>query len=290
MSYMNDFEKLKVGVGLRHQHIDEALNTPAAIDFVEVHSENFFSQGGALHHLIQDISQTYPVSLHSTAIGLGSVYGIPSSYLNQLKKLVDIADPILISDHAAFAWGELSGVTVHGGDLLPLVYNKENLSIMCQNIDKVQQILGRQILVENLSAYLRLPSSTMLEQEFLVELHNKTGCGLLIDINNILVNAYNEGLIDHLSTGRKWLDNIPKNSVGEIHLAGFTIPKNTALAIDDHSKPVSTVGWELYAYAIKCFGATPTLIEWDNQLPDWSVLLEQAFMARRIAQGVLGYE
>ena len=288
MTHLHRSENLHVGVGLRHQHIAEALNTPAAIDFVEVHSENFFAKGGALHHLIQDIAETYPVSLHSTAMGLGSAIGIPDSYLHQLNHLANVVNPFMMSDHAAFAWGEVSGLPVHGGDLLPLVYNQQNLMVMIQHVDQIQQKLGRQILVENLSAYLDLPNSTMSEQEFLIELRNVTGCGLLIDLNNILVNAYNDGATDILKTGREWLDIIPRDSVGEIHLAGFTTPSDQALAIDDHSQPVSHLGWGLYIHAIRRFGPVPTLIEWDNQLPNWSVLVDQAIQARSLAQEVLG--
>lgn len=287
MTHLHRFKSPHVGVGLRHQHIAEALNTPAAIDFVEVHSENFFAKGGALQHLIQDIAEIYPVSLHSTAMGLGSARGIPDSYLQQLYHLANAVNPFLMSDHAAYTWGEVSGLPVHGGDLLPLIYNQQNLMVISQNVDQIQQKLGRQILVENLSAYLSLPFSTMSEQEFLIELQRITGCGLLVDLNNIIVNAYNEGAGDILNTANEWLKVIPADSVKEIHLAGFTPPIDRALAIDDHSQPVSDLCWQLYIYAIKRFGPVPTLIEWDNQLPDWSVLVGQANQARTLAQEVL---
>ena len=287
MTHLHRFEIPYVGVGLRHQHIAEALDTPAAIDFVEVHSENFFARGGALQHLIQDIADIYPVSLHSTAMGLGSAMGIPDSYLQQLYHLANEVKPFMMSDHAAFTWGEVSGLPVHGGDLLPLIYNQQNLMVISQNVDQIQQTLGRQILVENLSAYLHLPFSTMSEQAFLIELQRITGCGLLIDLNNILVNAYNEDASDLLKAGQAWLDVIPTDSVGEIHLAGFTPPSDQGLAIDDHSQPVSDLCWQLYIYAIKRFGPVPTLIEWDNQLPDWSVLLDQATQARTLAKEAL---
>lgn len=288
MDHIYNSDYLQVGVGLRHQHITEALKTPTTIDFVEVHSENFFAQGGALHQLIRDIAETYPVSLHSTAMGLGSAFGIPDSYLRQLKNLVQMVNPFLMSDHAAFSWGEISGVPVHGGDLLPLIYNQQNLLVMTRHVDQIQQMTGRQLLVENLSAYLKLPGSTMSEQEFIIKLRDATGCGLLIDLNNILVNAHNEGASDTLRTGQEWVDIIPADAVGEIHLAGYTLPNEQELAIDDHSQPVSNLGWELYRYALNRFGAVPTLIEWDNQLPDWSVLVGQANIARRLGQEVLG--
>lgn len=289
MTHLHSSVNLQVGVGLRHQHIADALNTPAAIDFVEVHSENYFAQGGALHHLLSDVADAYPVSLHSTAMGLGSAAGIPDHYLQQLDQLARVIQPVMMSDHAAFAWGEASGKTVHGGDLLPLVYNQQNLMVMIQHVDQIQQKLGRQLLVENLSAYLSLPGSTMSEQEFLIELRHATGCGLLIDLNNILVNAHNDNASDPLKAGREWLNVIPSDSVGEIHLAGFTPPGEAGIAIDDHAQPVSHVGWGLYIHAIRRFGAIPTLIEWDNQLPDWPVLVAQAEKARSLAQEVLSH-
>ena len=281
---------ISIGVGLRHQHIADALDTPATIDFVEVHAENFFAQGGGLHRLIEDISGVYPISLHSTALGLGSAYGIPEAHINQLKTLVDITQPFLMSDHAAFAWGKLGDQPVHGCDLLPLVYNVENLQVMTWHIDQLQQRMGHQLLIENLSAYITLPGSTMSEQEFLVALRDITGCGLLIDLNNILVNAINAGEDDILSAGKDWLRAIPSGSVGEFHLAGHSYPALGELAVDDHATPISEQCWELYAHAVNRYGAVPTLIEWDNHLPDWSRLLEEAARARTIANQILAVE
>ncbi len=278
-----------IGVGLRHPHIADALNTPAPIDFVEVHSENFFAQGGALQHLMSGISETYAVSLHSTAMGLGSTQPIPDNYLNQLSALTERVNPVLMSDHAAFAWGSVGGQPVHGGDLLPLVYNDENLQVLANHVDQIQQRIGRQLLVENLSAYLSLPGSTMSEQEFLVALTDATGCKILLDLNNILINARNEQSENALQVGRDYIDVIPADRVGEIHLAGFSEPAPGRLAVDDHAHPVSSDGWSLYIAALRRFGAVPTLIEWDNQLPSWQVLVEQAMTARSIAQETLRY-
>lgn len=287
MNQQTPVPDISIGVGLRHQHIVDALDTPAPIDFVEIHSENYFASGGALHHLVEDIAKTYAISLHSTALGLGSAHGIPTAHLNHLKTLVEIAQPMLMSDHAAFAWGKVGNHPVHAGDLLPLVYNTSNLNVMVQHVDHIQQMMGRQLLVENLSAYITLPDSIMSEQEFLVRLSEATGCGLLIDLNNILVNAVNGNQEDILSVGKKWLATIPKDSVGEFHLAGYTSPVNGEMAVDDHARPVTELCWELYAYAIQEFGAIPTLIEWDNQLPSWSRLLEEASEARAIANQAL---
>ncbi len=276
-----------IGVGLRHAHFAEALAHPAPIDFIELHSENFFTDGGAIAQVLQDVAQQYPVSLHSTAMGLGSAAGIPEHYLLKLDQLASQVDPILISDHASFAWGEINGKPVHSGDLLPIVYNDSNLAIMAEHVNKIQQRLGKQLLVENLSAYIVLPGSTMTEQEFLVALTEKTQCGLLLDLNNILVNGFNTQQEHLLGYALEWINNIPTQCVGEIHLAGYRPVDKHQIAIDDHSHPVSDLCWQLYAQAMIRFGNTPTLIEWDNDLPSWSVLIDEVVKARNIGLGVL---
>lgn len=276
-----------VGVGLRDVHFEEALLDSATIDFVEVHSENFFADGGYLPQLLLDISDKYPISLHSTAMGLGSSAGIPENYLKKIDTLTRNINPFLMSDHAAFSWGFVDNKPVHAGDLLPIEYNDDILNIMANNIDKIQQRIGQPLLIENLSTYINLPNSTMSEQEFLAKLVDKAQCGLLIDLNNILVNAYNHLQDDYLKSAIAWLDNIPSHAVGEIHLAGFSKPKNGDLAIDDHSQPISELCWSLYRYALNTFGATPTLIEWDRHLPSWPKLLDQAQRARQIGLEVL---
>lgn len=280
-----------IGVGLRHAHFEDALTGSTAVDFVEVHSENFFARGGALHQILQDIAEQYPVSLHSTAMGLGSAAGIPKAYLEQLSTLTQLIDPLLMSDHACFAWGQAGEHFVHAGDLLPIVYNDEGLAIMTAHVDQIQQHLGRQLLVENLSAYLALPGSTMSEKEFLLTLSDKTECGLLVDLNNILVNEYNADNTAEdaaaIESAKLWLSDIPAEKVGEIHLAGFTQPGNGGIAVDDHSQPVSDTCWSLYEHALTQFGAIPTLIEWDNELPEWHILVAQAEHARMVAEKAL---
>lgn len=284
MSTVGRSNEIKVGVGLRHAHINDAVSAPAPIEFVEVHAENYFATGGGLHQILSDINQQYSISLHATAMGLGSVTESPQHYLSQLKNLLGVINPMLISDHAAFGWGQFDGKVAHAGDLLPVVYNAESLTIMAQQIDRVQQYLGRQILVENLSAYLKLPGSTMSEPEYLVEICEKTGCGLLLDLNNILVNAYNDEVDDVITAGTDWLGSIPADYVKEIHLAGFTPPTPGSIAIDDHAQPVSKECWTLFARCIQLLGPVPTLIEWDNNLPTWETLIQQANQARHIIQ------
>lgn len=291
--------KVAIGVGLRHPHYSDVLApsisrddnevNSSVIDFVEVHSENFFAQGGASRALIKEVAEKYPVSLHSTALGLGSKSSIAGGYLESLNELVNVVNPFLMSDHAAFSWSELDGRAVHAGDLLPVAFNQKNLKIMADNIDAVQQLTGRRILIENLSAYLIPKGSVLAETEFLVALTELTQCGLLIDLNNLVVNANNFSDDKSIDYAKQWLQQIPREVVGEIHLAGFTLASDREFTIDDHSQPISDIGWQLYRFALQRFGAVPTLIEWDNNLPTWQTLLNEADKARIIANEVVAH-
>jgi uncharacterized protein (UPF0276 family) len=290
-----------IGVGLRHAHYDDALSAPATVDFIEVHAENFFAEGGASFDLMNDIAKQYKVSLHATSLGLGSAVGVPLNQIEQLKKLVDRTQPILLSDHACFSWADVNNNAVHAGDLLPIPFNDESLQVMASNVIKAQDVVGRTILVENLSAYMALPGSTYSESEFLVKLCELTDCRLLLDLNNLVVNANNHALmfnkhstanstestIDVYEYATSFLSNIPTNIVGEFHLAGCTEVNEDELMIDDHSKPVADVTWRIYEYAIHRFGAVPTLIEWDEELPSWPRLIAEANKAREIATRVI---
>lgn len=286
MSVLKPASDLLIGVGLRHPHFTEALTTPSHIDFVEVHSENFFAEGGASQSILRRAAENYAISLHSTSMGLGSAQGVPEHYLRRLKRLADDFQPILMSDHACFTWSQLNGKTVHSGDLLPLAYNEQTLVVLAHNIDRMQQVLGRSLLVENLSAYIQYSQTSMSEDEFLVRLWELTGCHLLLDLNNILVTANNLTAVEPLEFAKQWLNNIPCDIVGEIHLAGFTDVSPGQLAVDDHSQPVSLQGWNLYRLALQRFGKVPTLIEWDNNLPSWDTLLSEADKARQIGEQV----
>jgi uncharacterized protein (UPF0276 family) len=272
----------------------------SSIDFVELPSENFFAQGGASRALIKQVAANYPVSLHSTALGLGSKAAIAGGYLESLNELVQTVNPFLMSDHAAFSWAEIEGKSVHAGDLLPIVFNQKNLNNMANNIDAVQQLTGQRLLIENLSAYIQ-PSlsrelkrqsedSVLAETEFLIALTELTQCGLLIDLNNLVVNANNFSTEPDIDYAKQWLQHIPSEIVGEIHLAGFTPVNEGELAIDDHSQAISDTGWQLYQFALQRFGAVPTLIEWDNNLPSWQELLGEASKARLIANAVMSHE
>lgn len=288
-----------IGVGLRHTHFEDAINSPANIDFIEVHAENFFAKGGASHAVLTDISQHYKISLHATSLGLGSALPAPQKQLEQLSNLVARYQPILVSDHACFSWAESQGLDVHAGDLLPVPFNDESLNIMVSNVKRAQAQLGRQILVENLSAYIELPGSTYSEAEFLVKLCQQSGCKLLVDLNNLIVNAINQPLVtlmakqsdssahnNVLALAKQWLENIPSSLVGEIHLAGCTQVSAEQLMIDDHSQPVSDDVWSLYHFALEKFGPVATLIEWDEDLPSWPTLIAEADKARVIAKHV----
>lgn len=290
--------KVAIGVGLRHPHYSDVLASSLnakeedakSIDFVEVHSENFFAKGGASRAFIKEVAEKYPVSLHSTALGLGSKAAIAGGYLESLNDLAKVVNPFLMSDHAAFSWSELDGQFVHAGDLLPIAFNQKNLRNMADNIDSVQQLTGRRILIENLSAYLIPKDSVIAETDFLVALTELTQCGLLVDLNNLVVNANNFSNERSIDYAKQWLQQIPTGIVGEIHLAGFTPANDGEFTIDDHSQPISDVGWQLYQFALQRFGAVPTLIEWDNNLPSWETLLGEAHKARVIAEKVITHE
>ncbi len=278
---------IQIGIGLRHSHYADILNTPANLDFVEVHAENFFMQGGAAIALLEQVKERFPVSIHSTSGGLGSAAGIPDEYLQRLAHLVAGVNPILVSDHACFAWGKVQGMRVHGGDLLPIPFNQESLDVMCRNVNLVQEKLGRKLLVENLSAYFDPEGSTMAETEYLLSLTKTTGCQLLLDLNNLAVNARNQKVRDPLKFIRDYVDRLDASIIGEIHLAGCTPVPEQQIMVDDHSRPVAETVWQAYAYAIERFGPVPTLIEWDTDLPEFDVLLGEAEKARKVAEASL---
>ncbi len=276
-----------IGVGLRSPHYEAALNSDVLVDFVEVHAENFFADGGASIAVLDEAAARFPISLHATALGLGSKAGVAPQHVQKLKRLVERTNPILVSDHAAHGWTLHHDELQHAGDLLPLAFNEACLGALCENVDTLQNSLKRQMLVENISAYVAFSSSSMSETEFLTELTQRTGCGLLLDLNNLVVNATNSAIPNPIEYVSQWIASIPITVVGEIHLAGCTPPAEGELMIDDHSHPVSETVWQAYRLALKRFGAIPTLIEWDNDLPSWEALVAEAQIARSILQGVL---
>lgn len=260
----------RAGIGLRAQHYHEILNTRPAIGWLEVHPENYFGAGGKSLHIVKQLRADYPLSVHGVGLSMGSTDPLSSVHLNKLKDLIHRFEPALVSEH--LAWGSVDGR--HQNDLLPLPYTEEALHHMVQRVAQVQDYLRRQILVENVSSYLEYQESTIPEWEFLVELSKRSGCGLLLDVNNIYVNARNHGF-----NPETFLFAIPPTApVQEIHLAGYTTDSvdDEPLLIDTHSQPVCDAVWVLYRKAIQRFGKVPTLIEWDTDLPALEVLLTEA--------------
>ena len=279
-----------VGVGLRYPHFADILTQPKQVDFVEVHSENFFGQGGAALSMLTQAREKYPISLHSTSMGLGSFQDIPQHYLESLKRLTEQIDPFLMSEHACFTWGKEQGRLIHSGDLLPIAHTQRNLRVMCEQVERVQSFLGRQLIIENVSAYIQFAESHLDEAEFLAELCQRTGAKVLLDINNIAVNSMNFEGGDIQQSVSHYIEKLPVESVAQIHLAGCSTPSSGDLVIDDHACPVSDDVWHGYKQALTRFGAVPTLIEWDNNLPAWSVLIDEANKAREVVHAVLAKE
>ncbi len=278
----------RFGVGLRHPHYTDFAEAAALPDFVEVHSENFFALGGASRALIDSVRSRCDVSLHGVGLGLGSALGVDERHLARLTDLVTRVEPIRVSDHACFARASLPGQTVpvHGADLLPLAFTPASLDILCDNVGRVQDALRRPILVENLSAYWAFDDDRIAEPEFLAALCRRAGCGLLLDLNNLVVNATNAGAADVVAAACGFVDALPADAIGEYHLAGCT-PVESGPMIDDHSQPVSDAVWAVYDHALRVIGPRPTLVEWDLDLPPWAVLLGEAERARAVAGEVL---
>ena len=274
-----------IGIGWRHPHYKELLESKPALDFLEVHSENFFGAGGAALAVLHEGRAHYPVSLHGVGLALGSAVGIDDWHLDQLAALVDQLDPVRVSDHACFARGHVNNRTIHAADLLPIPFSAQALYVMSDNVLKVQDRLKRSIAVENLSAYVTCEGSEMAETDFLNALAQRTGCQLLVDVNNIYVNALNDKLngltANPLEQCFRWLHAIDHKHVAEIHLAGHIDCGD--IVIDDHGSRVKPAVWELYKHAIKRFGNIPTLIEWDTDIPALDVLLTEAELARSLA-------
>ena len=268
-----------VGIGLRQPHYEQVLEQDVDLAFVEVHSENFFQQGGAALAVLRRARERYAVSLHGVGLGLGSAVGIDAWHLERLAALVQAIEPVRVSDHACFARAlRPDGVTVmHANDLLPVAFTPASLDIMVRNVQQVQERLRRTLLVENLSAYVSFADDCMGEAEFLANLCRRSGCRLLLDVNNLMVNALNARAGDPVAHCAAIVDSFEAALVGEIHLAGFA--DDGDIAIDDHASRVRPAVWQVYRHALRRFGRVPTLIEWDNDVPALEVLLSEARQA-----------
>lgn len=263
-----------VGIGLRHPHYQDILDEKPAIGWLEIHPENYFG-GGVNRHFLTKARENYEMSFHAVGLSLGSADGIDKNHLQKIKDLIDIFEPFQFSDHASWS---ASG-NAHLNDLLPLPYTEESLQNLCLNINEVQDFLGQTILVENPSSYIAFADDEMRENQFLSEAAKRTGCLLLLDVNNIYVQSQNHNFDPY-----SYIDAIDPAKVGEIHLAGFTLQPvgDKEILIDTHSRPVHDPVWDLYSHAIKHLGITPTLIEWDDDIPPLSTLVDEAEKARNI--------
>jgi uncharacterized protein len=273
------------GIGLRPAHHQALLDAPPPLAFVEVHSENFFADGGAAVAVLEAARQRWPLSLHGVGLGLGSAVGIDGWHLERLARLAERCDPIRISDHACFARAPLPGRAepVHGSDLLPLASTPAALDILVANVQRVQDRLKRPIGIENLSAYLQWADDSLAEPAFFNALAQRSGCWLLLDVNNLVVNALNEHAGDEAAAVRSacaWVDAIEPKHVAEIHLAGYTDAGD--IVIDDHGSRVHAPVWQVFEHTLKRLGPRPTLIEWDTALPAPDVLLDEAARAERM--------
>jgi len=270
-----------VGIGWRQPHYGELLERRPALGFVEVHSENFFGDGGAALAVLERGREHYPVSLHGVGLALGSAVGLDAWHLERLQRLVQRIDPVRVSDHACFARAPLRAgqEPVHGSDLLPIAFTPAALDIMVRNVQQVQETLRRPIAVENLAAYLRWVDDSLDEAQFFNELARRSGCTVLLDLNNLVVNAINQG-VDPVAAACRFVDSIDARHVAEIHLAGFSV--QGALVIDDHSSRVHAPVWQVLRHAVQRFGAVPTLIEWDTDIPTLDLLLAEAQTAHTL--------
>ncbi len=257
------------GFGLRAPHYREVLNERPHLGWVEVHSENFFG-GGAPLHTLRLVRNHYPVSLHGVGMGLASTQDLNQTHLSDLRRLCDMIQPAAVSEH--LCWNASGGRVIN--DLLPFPYTEEALAHVVSRIDHVQERLDRQLLVENLSSYLSFRHSEMTEGEFLSELVERTGCGILLDVENLYVNTRNLGV-----DAKAFIASIPVDAVMEFHLAGYS--ERNGCLIDTHDHPVSTEVWRLYEYALQQIGPRPTLIEWDSDIPALDVLMAETAKAQR---------
>jgi len=265
-----------VGTSFKREHLCAILADAPDDGFFEVHAENYMGAGGPPHRALAAIREDYPLSIHGVCMSIGGPGALDVTHLARFRDLVARYEPTLVSEH--LAWSS------HGGkffnDLLPLPYTKDTLDTVCEHINQVQEAIKRPILIENPSTYVAFASSTMSETDFIRALSQRTGCALLMDVNNVFVSANNHGF-----SASAYLADFPLERVGEIHLAGHSEQhddENELLLIDSHDRAISDSVWKLYKAVVSRIGPRPTLIEWDSNLPDWPVLRAQALMARQI--------
>jgi len=255
----------RAGIGLRSVHHAALLAEKPAVGFVEAHTENYFHEGGAAVRALLRARANYALSLHGVGLGLGSVDGVDREHLGRVKQAIARFEPALVSEHAC--WGQARGE--HFNDLLPLPCTEEAARLLARQVRETQDFLGRQLLIENVSAYVAFEHSPLPEWEFLAEVVTRSGCALLLDVNNIFVNANNLGI-----DARAYIAGLPVGSVREFHVAGHA--RNGNVLIDDHGSQVCAEVWELLRLAVARFGPLPTLVEWDNEIPTLATLVAES--------------
>ncbi len=259
----------RAGIGLRHPHVRDFLAHSQPVAWIEVHSENYVAAGGPRMKSLEPLRRDYPVSCHGVGLSLGSAEGLDADHLAALRRLFERIEPALVSEHVS--WSIAGGIYLN--DLLPLPLTEEALDVICANVDRAQHGFGRRILIENPSTYLDFESSRIPEPEFISEIVRRTGCGLLLDVNNIEVSAHNRGF-----GARDYLAGLPHDAVGEIHVAGYAVRQfgGEDVRIDDHGSRVKPEVWALLEVALARTGPAPVLVEWDTDIPELPVLLGEA--------------
>jgi len=264
------------GVGLRREHFERVLAGPTRVDWFEVISENFMVKGGRPLHVLERVRCDYPVVLHGVSLSIGSTDPLDWDYLDRLRELASWVEPAWVSDH--LCWTGVGGHNAH--DLLPLPYTEEALDHVVARVGAVQEHLGRRIALENVSTYLSFANSTLSEWEFLVQLATRADCGILLDVNNVYVSAANQGF-----DPRTYLEAVPPERVWQVHLAGHT--DRGSHLLDSHSRCVCEEVWELYRFATRRFGAVASLVEWDEDIPEWDSLEAESLRAREVQREAL---
>lgn len=270
----------RAGAGLKGQHIDDILADKFKMGFFEVHAENYMGDGGLPHRALTKVRENFPITVHGVGLSIGSEKGLDETHIERLAKVVDRYQPGIVSEHLAWSTHD----THYYNDLLPVPYDKETLDRVVNHISQLQDRLKRPILLENPSTYVAFSQSTMSETDFITEIARRAGCGLLLDINNVFVSATN-----HKFSPIEYLNNFPLGHVGEIHLAGHaedTDDDGETLLIDAHDRPVCDEVWSLYKHVVTEMGPIPTLVEWDNDVPDWPILRREAKLADAILDQV----
>jgi uncharacterized protein (UPF0276 family) len=265
-----------VGIGLKPAHAAALLADGTDLDFVEVHAENLMGAGGPVHAQLDAVRAGFALSLHGVGLSIGGEAPLDERHLERLARVAARFEPAIVSEH--LAWSTHGGVFFN--DLLPIAYDAPTLERVLRHVDRLQERLRRRVLIENPSTYVAIAGSTMEEADFLAELVARSGCGLLLDLNNVVVSQHNRG-----EPPARYLERFPLQAVGEIHLAGHAIEAlddGSLLRIDDHGSPVGEEAWALYAQVIARLGAVPTLVEWDTEVPAFEVLAGEARTARRM--------